>query len=212
MRAFRLALEQGADGIEFDVQPRADGVPVVIHDETVDRTTSGSGAVAAMSWRELAALDAGGGEGIPSLEDVVAWAARSGAWLNVELKAPGAEAASLEILRRHGLLERTIVSSFDAEIVAEVGRLDGGVRRFYLTERWDAAARAARAACGAGGVCIEGRAATQPVLRELAAAGLPVVVWTVDDPGRIAALLRAGVTAVISNHPGRVASVRATLR
>jgi glycerophosphoryl diester phosphodiesterase len=211
MRAFRLALEHGADGVEFDVQPSADGVPVVIHDGTVERTTGGRGAVAAMTWHELAALDAGDGERIPRLEDVAAWAAQSGAWLNLELKAPGAEAASLAILRRHALLERTIVSSFDAGIVAEVGRLDAGVRRFLLTERWDTATRAVRQACGAGGVCLEGAAATVSALRELAEAGLPVVVWTVDDPPRIEQLLRAGVAAVISNHPARSVAVRAAL-
>lgn len=211
LQAFRLALEQGADGIEFDVQPSADGAPVVIHDDTVDRTTDGRGVVAALPWQALAVLDAGGGERVPRLEDVAAWAVQTRAWLNVELKAPGAEAASLQVLRATGLLERTVLSSFDPEVVARVGRLDPAARRFLLTERWDEPARGAVAACGAEGVCLEDRAATAEALRELAEAQLPVVVWTVDDARRIEQLLHAGVTAVITNVPARAVSVRRAL-
>jgi glycerophosphoryl diester phosphodiesterase len=211
LRAFRLAIEQGADGIEFDVQPSADGVPVVIHDDTVDRTTRGSGMVAALTWSALAALDAGGGEPVPCLDDVAAWAGGAGAWLNIELKAPGVEAASVEVLRRHGLLGRTVFSSFDPAVVAAVGRVAPASRRFLLTVAWNAATREALGACGAGGVCLQDRAATAATLRELAGHGLPVVVWTVDDPLRMEQLLRAGVAAVISNYPARAAAVRRAL-
>jgi glycerophosphoryl diester phosphodiesterase len=211
MAAFRLAIAQGADGVELDVQPSADGVAVVIHDATVDRTTDGSGSVAAMRWPELAALDAGGGERIPRLDEVAEWAADVGAWLNVELKSPGAEAASLDVLRRHALLGRTVISSFIPEIVAEVGRLDPQARRFLLTERWDAASRDVLERCRAGGVCLAGRAATAEALRELDTASLPVVVWTVDDPRHIDRLLRCGVAALISNLPGRAVAVRRAL-
>jgi glycerophosphoryl diester phosphodiesterase len=212
LHAFRLALAQGAEGIEFDVQPSADGVPVVIHDDTVDRTTNGRGAVAALPWSALAALDAGGGEPVPRLEDVAMWAAQADAWLNVELKAPGAEAASLEVLRRAGLLERTVFSSFYPDVVALVGQLEPVARRFLLTERWDDEVRAALTACGAGGVCLADRATTPAALQELADARLPVVVWTVDDPLRIEHLLRAGVTAVITNVPSRAVTVRRKVR
>jgi glycerophosphoryl diester phosphodiesterase len=207
LRAFRLALEQGADGIEFDVQPGADGVPVVIHDDSVDRTTDGRGRVRQLPWSELARLDAGGGERIPRLDEVAAWAAATGAWLNLELKAAGAEAASLAILQRAGVADRTIVSSFDLAALEEVRRLDRRVCRFFLTERWDAAARDAVAACGARGVCLEVRAATPAALRELAEAALPVIVWTVDDPARIGELLAARVAGLISNVPARAVTV-----
>jgi glycerophosphoryl diester phosphodiesterase len=208
MRAFRLALEQGADGIEFDVQPSGDGVPVVIHDDTVERTTDGVGVVGTMPWEALARLDAGGGERIPRLDEVAAWAAETGAWLNVELKAAGAEAESLRVLREAGVLERTVFSSFDPEVVAAVGRLDPGVRRFLLTERWDAEAAGVAGAVGAGGICLENAAATPVALADLHERGLPVVVWTVDDPRRVAALLDAGVAAVISNVPAHAVAAR----
>ncbi|MBA4156663.1 MAG: glycerophosphodiester phosphodiesterase [Gemmatimonadetes bacterium] len=217
LRSFRRAREHGADGIEFDVQPSADGVPVVIHDDTVDRTTGEQGAVADLPWAALARLDAGAGhrgagsgehDPIPRLEEVAEWAAETGAWLNVELKAAGAEAASLAILRDAGVLDRVIFSSFDPHIVRAVGHLDASVRRFLLTEDWTVNLRLRVAECGAGGVCLAGEAATPPALRDLARAGLPVVVWTVDDPARIAELLRAGVAAVITNDPARGVAAR----
>lgn len=211
LASFRLARAQGADGVELDVQPSADGVPVVLHDATLERTTDGSGAVAALPWAAIARLDAGGGERVPRLEQVAAWAAASGAWLNVELKAPGVEAAVLAILREAGLLERTVISSFAPALVAEVGRLEPGARRFLLTERWDTGVHAAARRCGAGGICLEDAAATPAALAALRAAGLPVVVWTVDEPARLAALLRAGVAAVITNRPALAVHVRQRL-
>ncbi|HEV2131708.1 MAG TPA: glycerophosphodiester phosphodiesterase, partial [Longimicrobiaceae bacterium] len=145
------------------------------------------------------------------LEEVAAWAAESGAWLNVELKAAGAEAASLVALEQAGVLERTLFSSFLPAVVAEVGRLAPAVRRYLLTERWNAQVREVAASVGAGGICLADRAATEPALREVAQAGLPVVVWTVDDAVRIDALLRAGVAAIITNLPARAVAARRAL-
>jgi len=207
--AFELALAQGADGVELDVRITADGIPVVIHDTTVDRTTGGTGAVRTFRAAELAALDAGGGAGVPSLEDAARWAAARGCWLNVELKEPGTEAATVEVLRSADLGRRTIVSSFDAGVVAEVGRLDPELTRYLLTERWDAAAARAVRACGAAGVCLGLHGSTTVALDALAAESLPVVVWTADEPDRIRRLLASGVAAIISNIPAVAVQVRA---
>jgi len=207
--AFDLALAQGADGVELDVRITADGIPVVIHDATVDRTTGGTGTVRSFRAAELAALDAGGGAGVPSLEDAAAWAAARSCWLNVELKERGTEAATVEVLRRADLGRRTIVSSFDAGVVAEVGRIGPELTRHLLTERWDAAAARARHACGAAGVCLGLRGATTVALDALAAESLPVVVWTADDPDRIRGFLEFGVAAIITNVPSVAVQVRA---
>lgn len=197
---FALALAAGADGVELDVQLSADGVPVVIHDDTVRRTTGGRGRVDRLTWRRISGLRTCG-EPVPSLEQSAAWAAATGAWLNVEIKAPGAAAATLAVLARADLGERVIVSSFHLGEVREVGRLDPGALRYLLLERWDAASLTAVEACGAGGVCLRVDAASDEVLAQLDALGLPVVVWTVDDPGRLAELLRSRVRAVITNRP-----------
>ncbi|HEX8317100.1 glycerophosphodiester phosphodiesterase [Longimicrobium sp.] len=200
MRGFRLATAHGADGVELDVQPAADGTPVVIHDLSLDRTTDRTGAVAALSWPAIAQARAGG-EPVPQLEEAAAWAAESGAWVNVEIKSPGAEAASVASMEAAGVMERTVFSSFVPEVIAELGRVAPHAVRYFLTERWDDEVRRTVHDLGAHGVCPHHSIATPSLLTELREAGLGVVVWTVDDPERIRELVRAGVDAVITNRP-----------
>jgi len=208
MRAFRLALEEGADGVELDVQPSADGVPVVLHDDTLDRTTDRTGDVATLPWERIAAARAGG-EPVPRLEEVVRWAAEAGAFLNVELKRPGAEAASVDAIARAGLRERTVFSSFLAASVAEVRRLDPAATCYFLSDGRAGVAMAVARQLGASGVCLGARRATPAALAEFRRGGLGVIVWTVDRPYRIRGLLREGVRGVITNLPSLAVQVRA---
>lgn len=214
--SFRRALDLGADGVELDVQPSLDRMAVVIHDPTLERTTSERGAVAERPASTLSTVDAGyrfsrdggvtfpyrGGKALlPALEEVARWAGESGAWLNVEIKAPGAEEATLELLERHELLGRTLLSSFVPEVLSELRRLAPGASRWLLVEAWGPGEEEVARRVGAVGVCLADAAATGPALDRLRAAALPVVVWTVDDGARIEALLRARVRGVITNLP-----------
>ena len=122
--AFELALSQGADGFELDTMLSQDGVPVVIHDSSVDRTTNGSGKVDLMKLEELHQLDAGSwfseefyGERIPSLETIFA-RFKDRALVNVELKNHHAPFNDLpvrvvNIAKKTGILDQLIISSFD---------------------------------------------------------------------------------------------------
>jgi len=211
MRAFRLALEQGADGIEFDVQPSADGVPVVLHDDTLDRTADSTGDVSLLAWDQISRARSGG-EPVPRLEEVVAWAAETGAFLNVEIKRPGVEAAALAAVEAAGRTPWTIFSSFIPESVAQVRRLAPEAACWLLTERWNPRVLQLAGDLRVGGVCLDVRRATAAALAQLRAAGLPVIIWTVDRPLRIRALLRAGVAAIITNRPSVAVRVRATLQ
>lgn len=206
LESFALALRQGADGVEIDVRSAADGTPVVVHDETLARTFGLDGEVSRLTWPALHRLS---GARLPSLQQVAAWAAAAGAWLNVELKARGAEAETVEILREHGLLERTFFSSFQVQVVARLAGLAPPERLFLLTESWDEAAHDRRVASGAAGVCLRVDAATPLALEVLRQEGLPVVVWTVDDPVRISRLAASGIAALITNRPAdAVAALR----
>ena len=205
LRSFALAMEEGADGVELDVRAAADGVPVLIHDETLERTYGRAGRVADHPWPALARLTSAA---LPSLEQAASWAAAAGAWVNVELKHPGAESAALERLRAAGLLERSFLSSFHPEAVAEVARLEPSARRFFLTYAWDEAAQEAVARSGAQGVCLHVDAATPLALEVLRNDDLPVVVWTVDAPAHMRELLDHGVAAIITNRPRVGARVR----
>jgi glycerophosphoryl diester phosphodiesterase len=134
LAAFRLALEQGAPAVECDVHLSADGFPVVIHDETVDRTTNGKGAVAALTRAALRRLDAGSwrgnrfaGEPIPTLEETLDLCAGR-ARLFIELKAGRAQEERVRLvdvtLEAVAGAPRTEVAviSFDPEVVALVAR------------------------------------------------------------------------------------------
>jgi glycerophosphoryl diester phosphodiesterase len=201
-----LAIRRGADGVELDVQRTRDGVPVVIHDDTLDRTTSGAGSVTALSWAAIQRLT---GASVPSLEQVAAWAAASGAWLNVEIKAAGVEKEVVELLRRMQLTERTIVSSFLPPVVSAVGELASDLPRFLLTETWEASVSATVREIGAEGVCLRDDAATPEALRELRTRDLPVIVWTVNDRARVRALLAVAVRGIITDHPAAAVAERA---
>ncbi len=127
LAAFGLALELGADGIELDVHLSRDEVPVVIHDETLERTTDGRGKVADRTWADLRALDAGrwfapsfAGEPVPSLQqalDLVGMRAR----INVEIKSAAAGQAVLTLLERYPRCQ-VLVSSFDHRVLARMRR------------------------------------------------------------------------------------------
>lgn len=205
LRSFALALQRGADGVELDVRRARDGVPVVIHDDTLRRTFGVEGRVGEHAWSALQRMtDAQ----LPSLAQAAAWAASAGAWLNVELKEGGVEAATLEVLRSANVLPRCFLSSFDAAVVEEVGRLAPDVPRFLLTERWHEDAQQALARSGARGVCLEVGDASALHLEVLRNDDLPVVVWTVNDLHRMRELLAAGVAAIITNRPELAAEAR----
>jgi glycerophosphoryl diester phosphodiesterase len=129
MIAFQAALEIGADGIEFDVQLSKDHVPVIIHDSTLDRTTTGSGVVGHHSLSELKKVSAGSwfhkqfkAEQIPTLEEVCKWATNNALQLNIELKGYVWERQKLIsivylLIKKYRLESRVIVSSFDHKVV-----------------------------------------------------------------------------------------------
>jgi glycerophosphoryl diester phosphodiesterase len=151
MAAFAVAERCGVDAIEFDVHLTADGAPVVIHDETLERTTNGSGAVASRTLAQVQALDAGSsfgpafaGERVPALAEVLTWAAPRRLGLVLELKqpAPGTGRSRdealprivVELVREYGLVERTLFISFDHPSLAHVLTVEPAARVGLLTD------------------------------------------------------------------------------
>jgi glycerophosphoryl diester phosphodiesterase len=215
LASFRLAVAQGAPAVECDVHLSADGVPVVIHDDTVDRTTNGRGAVASLTLDALRRLDAGSwhgrrfaGDGIPTLEETLPVCAGR-ARLFVELKAGGGQSlvdATLAVLVRAPGLEVAVIT-FDPEMVRLVARrrpdlpLGFLVRARDLTRHGTAAALEATTSLGAGFVAPDARAVTPAFLTSAHAAGLPVSVWTVDDRRSMRALTVAGADAITTHRP-----------
>ncbi len=210
VRSFDAALRQGADALEFDVRATADGAPVVIHDATVDRTTDGTGVVATLTARALGELDAGHGERVPLLSDVLA--RYPDLPFIVEIKETRAADSALTVLERHGARGRVLVGSFVHEVLAPFRRAGFAVaasRRqaavFWAVARFGLAAP--RGAL-AGFTVPEHHGALRVVdgrfMRAAYRRGLPVHVWTVDEPDDARRLRALGVSGIITNFPGRM--------
>jgi glycerophosphoryl diester phosphodiesterase len=209
--AFRRAVEIGAHMIELDVQLTRDGHPVVIHDWTLDRTTSGRGAVRRRTLAEIAALDAGAwfgrafaGTRVPGLHEVLG---AIGIRINVELKAAGndgLERRVLDAVERAGALGRVVFSSFDA---ASLGRLRALSAEAELAVLWAgrsvSRALALAGRVGARSLHLRTSRAVPAAIASGHAAGFAVRVWTVNALAEFARLTEAGADGVFTDYPER---------
>lgn len=140
LATFRRAIETGVDWLEMDVQRSSDGVLVVIHDETVDRTTNGTGQVADLTLADLKALDAGDGEPIPTFEEALKLAKDAGVGILPEAKSPhlypGIETQMAEAIMAEDYLENTVVQSFDHESLATIQEINPQINVCPLYGLW----------------------------------------------------------------------------
>lgn len=210
LAAFRWALDAGADGVELDVHLSADGVPVVIHDETLERTTDGEGLVAACTVDVLQRLDAGSwfaphfaGEPLPTLDETLQLLAGR-ARLNLEVKDACAGTAVIALLRRYPQTD-AVVSSFDYGVLSGLRRDDPDLplAMLYAGGNWRLAMGRAEAlrACA-----FHPRAdmVSRPMLAACRRLRLPVFTWTVDDPWQARRLARLGVAGIFTNDPAEL--------
>ena len=215
IEAFRLGLGLGADALELDVRLSRDGVAVVIHDPTLDRTTDGTGAVAEMSFDQIRAAKAGGGVRIPAFREVLE--AFPATPLLVEIKAAEAqEAVAAEIEQAHAR-ERVVVASFQHRALERMragGFLVGADRRdvagLYAAGRMRLESRAPRCLCYAVPWRWRGKLEVPRPWFIAAAARQrrPVHVWTVDDPAIAKLLWDRGASGIITNRPDLIVSER----
>jgi len=212
LAAFEAAIASGADSVELDVQLSADGVAVVIHDDTVDRTTNGSGAVAQLTAAELGALDAGTwkspsfrGQRIPTLDQCL-WLLAGTVRVNMELKAsdPRLAAIAVAAIEERGLHDQVIVSSFHLELLAEVAERLPEVWIHHFLEREPPPDFFRRDASCVDSVGVAKDYVTEQAVAWFRAAGRPTWVWTVDDPGAAVRFAAMGVQAVTSNDPAGI--------
>lgn len=215
--AFAAAIAAGAAMCELDVHLSRDGVPIVIHDERVDRTTDGRGAVAALSLAEIRALDAGvrfasgfAGTRVPTLDEVIDLCAGRCA-LNIEIKAAAAVGATCAAMRTGGALEQSLVSSFDWPVLQAARRLEPRLRIGVLADRAPAAMLAAAASLGAVAVHPRYTLAGAALCARAHAQGLAVYPWTVDSLSLAARLERRGVDGIMTNYPRRMAAGATTV-
>ena len=140
LAAFRNAIDQQVDWLEFDVQMTKDGALVVIHDETVDRTTNGTGAVLDMTLEQIRSLDAGQGEKIPTFGEVIGLAKANGTKILPETKSahlyPGMEEKLLLIVEQADYLDQTVIQSFEPASLERLHRLNPRAKLCALYGLW----------------------------------------------------------------------------
>lgn len=211
--SFNLAVEMGVSAVETDVHLSKDGAVVLIHDHTVDRTTDKQGYVKDMTLSQLKSLDAGKwydaryeGERIPELGEFLDWACEWDVAVALEIKNgpiyyPGIAAKVVQALRKHDMLSRAIIISFDHPVLLEAQQIEPELTTgiLYAARLVDPAA-AARAA---GAVALHPHWAyvTPDLVQTAHAAGLAVSPWCPNDAPTIKRLSDMGVDSIGTDYP-----------
>jgi glycerophosphoryl diester phosphodiesterase len=211
LAGLRVAARLGCRGVEFDAMLAADGIPVLIHDETLERTTSGMGRVADADSTQLVRLDAGDRhhpafamEPLPTLDQALGLCAELGLWANVEIKpSAGQEVETGRIVARHAAAVECVVllSSFSEAALGSAAEVAPQLPRALLVgpvpEDW----RARMTKAGAIALHSSARALTSEALMAVRDAGIPLACYTVNRRDDAERLLAGGVSAVFSDRP-----------
>jgi glycerophosphoryl diester phosphodiesterase len=222
LAAFKKAVTLGATFIETDLQLTRDARLVAIHDETVNRTTNGKGAVHDMTLAELRRLDAGSwfgsefaGERIPTLEEVLDFAKKFDVIFYLEMKPGGSwggEHALIGGLRLSGEIARTIVISFDSAILANIRKIEPTLMTGLLYDGNIEEPIERALEVGARQLAIRGDLISPGLLTAARKKDLQVVCWTVNHSAQMRLLMDAGVDGIISDYPDRLSATAKTAK
>lgn len=209
MLAFDKAREAGCKAMELDVHLSKDGHLVIIHDEMLDRTTNAKGLVCSYALSELQTFNAGTAEEfqpIPSLETYCKWAKEHGIFTNIEIKTnliyyPLIEDKVLAMLKKYGLVEHSLISSFNHGSVIRMRQLSPEIQCAFLV--------GGRGLANVGSYAKnfkveyyhpDGAFLTKAAVDECKAQGVGLNVWTIDDLGLLQKMITWNVDGVFTNH------------
>jgi len=205
LRSFLKALELGCDMVELDVHLCASGELVVIHDETVDRTTNGTGFVSEKTCDELKTFDAGKGECIPTLREVLDAVDRR-MKINIELKGRGTADSVVQLIKEY-VQEKNwnygdfLVTSFDHYALQKISKANAkiplGILVYCASICADHMARAVGACC----VVVNHKVVHKKFVDDLHAQGLSVFVFSINDPDGVVNAQNCAVDGIISDVP-----------
>lgn len=217
LAGIRAGIAHGYRAVEFDVMLTADDVPVLMHDPDFGRTIAGRGSVATTTWDDLSRRDAGAwfspkfaGERVPRYQDVVCFCQDHGMWMNVEIKpAPGFEARTGRLVgemtaRLFADESRgaawPLFSSFSVEALDQARSAAPHVPRGMLFDAVPATGIDTALALGCISVHASHRDLDVRVIASLHEAGFAVLAYTVNEPSRVAALVEAGLDAIVTDR------------
>jgi glycerophosphoryl diester phosphodiesterase len=200
LRSFRCAIELGCDFAECDVHRTRDDQLAVIHDQTVDRTTNGTGPVGSFTMAELKQLDAGKGEQIPTLDEVLE-TVRGRLKLLVELKGENTEELAAQAVKRHGMEADVYFTSFHLERIEKIRAIDPKLLTGAIFSRPPANACDLAVAAGARSISINFPQVNAALIKEARDKGLMFRAWNPDTAEDIYAMVALGVDGIGSNRP-----------
>lgn len=219
MISFQEAARTGAHGIEFDVHLSKDGEVVIIHDETLNRTTNGSGLVCEHTLEELKQLDAGShfnvafqGARIPTLREVLAWLRGNELLINIELKNDRIRYIELEqkvvaLVREFSLEKRIIFSSFNHKSVADLADLAPDIERAILYHFPLQDAMEEARLHHASGLHPNFHLLTKEFVGETKSQGFTLRPYTINDDEDIKRMISFGVDVIITDYPSKALSL-----
>ncbi len=211
MRSFARAAELGVDAIELDVHLSRDGRLVIMHDETVDRTTDRAGAIADLDWAQLRTLDAGLGERVPELAEV--WASFPEVGLQIEVKSAAATSAVLELVRAGPPRDRpTTITSFSADVVRQAVAEPGPWRVGLVCGKDDQDKLEANLATGMDQLMINWAISDLPSAQGYKAAGGVASVWISREPADVWRAMEQGWAETTVDDPEMALAARAAYR
>ncbi|KAB8138399.1 glycerophosphodiester phosphodiesterase [Gracilibacillus oryzae] len=223
MPAFELAYQQGADGIETDVQLTKDNIPVLIHDENLRRTTNGMGFVQDYSYDELKKLDAGSWHSvnfrqtvIPTLDDLLTWNKEKQLKLNIELKNnlieyPNIEKIVYEKIKKYQMEENTVISTFSRKSLLKMKKLKFDIATALLTSKRSRDLIETAKHLSVDGLHIRFRLLSRRLVDKAANNNLYTAVYTVNQPFSISKVIKSNCHAIITDVPDIAWSIRKKL-
>lgn len=212
MAAFREAIAAGSDGIEFDVRLTRDGVPVIIHDNNLRRTTRLPDRIADLTWPELENLKVE----VPSLEQLFTLFEPNNLMLFLEMKVDSASEhapladACCKLIHDYSFKQRVIIECFDLKALEVVKNIDSEIQTAALFQRSLSDRRVIdhAKAVGASALALHYSLAREPLVSKAIDAELRIAVWTVDDPVWIGRAKSMGIEALITNDPAAMLAHR----
>jgi len=203
LRSVNRAIDIGVDAVEVDVRKSKDGKLVIVHDPSVDRTTNGKGAVATLTLKELKALDAGKGERIPTLDEMMG-AVRGKVGLFLEIKEPETTSELVSSVKAAGLESATTFVSFFHPALLRVRLLSPSLRcgAIFSCEPADPTRLAVDARVELMLPKVD--YVSELMVREAHRHSMLVQPWVINDPSEATRVTRMGVDGVASDFPNRV--------
>lgn len=203
LAAIRKGIELGVDFVEIDVRCTADGILVALHDATVNRTTNGKGPIDRLTLRDVKALDAGNGERVPMLEEVLRVVSGQ-AGLMLELKVKGAAQKTVEVVQKAEFKDPVIYASFLHEELGIIRSVDAEASLMALFGRLPQASVARAMKYSPSHVGLRHDTVTRRLVEAFHDEDLLVFVYTTDTTREIQRAISVGVDGIISNVPERL--------